>query len=103
MADPAPADDASDTRLADYTGLADVHLRRILEAAAAEQLTGYRVHRGALASMQRLPLRPVAELLATARRIVVAKTTADPSVSVGWSSRLATDRNAPACQWRTAR
>src|SRR5271165_2860400 len=28
----------------------------LLPAAAAEQLTGYRVHRGALASMQRLPL-----------------------------------------------
>ena len=41
----------------------------VLPAAVVEQLTGYRVHRGALASMQRLPLPPVADLLASARRI----------------------------------
>ncbi|WP_042404597.1 TrmH family RNA methyltransferase [Streptacidiphilus carbonis] len=37
----------------------------------AEQVTGYHVHRGALASMQRKPLADAAELLTTARRIAV--------------------------------
>lgn len=49
----------------------------VLPAAAAEQLTGYRVHRGALASMQRLPLPSVAEVLAGARRIVVLEDITD--------------------------
>ncbi len=49
----------------------------VLPAEAAEQLTGYRVHRGALASMQRLPLPPVAEVLAGARRIVVLEDIVD--------------------------
>ena len=37
----------------------------------AEQVTGYHVHRGALASMQRKPLPTAAELLQTARRVAV--------------------------------
>jgi tRNA G18 (ribose-2'-O)-methylase SpoU len=37
----------------------------------AEQVTGYHVHRGAIASMQRTPLPDVDELLATATRIAV--------------------------------
>lgn len=37
----------------------------------AESLTGYRVHRGALASMQRRPLPAVADVLRGARRVVV--------------------------------
>lgn len=37
----------------------------------AEQVTGYHVHRGALASMQRKPLREAEDLLAGARRIAV--------------------------------
>jgi tRNA G18 (ribose-2'-O)-methylase SpoU len=37
----------------------------------AEQVTGYHVHRGALASMQRKPPRQAEELLAGARRIAV--------------------------------
>ena len=37
----------------------------------AEQVTGYHVHRGALASMQRKPLPTARELLQTARRVVV--------------------------------
>ncbi len=49
----------------------------VLPAQAAEQLTGYRVHRGALASMQRLPLPSVAEVLAGARRIVVLEDVVD--------------------------
>jgi tRNA G18 (ribose-2'-O)-methylase SpoU len=35
------------------------------------QVTGFNVHRGALAAMQRRPLPPVSRLLATARRVVV--------------------------------
>jgi tRNA G18 (ribose-2'-O)-methylase SpoU len=49
----------------------------VLPAEAAEQLTGYRVHRGALASMQRLPLPSVAQVLAGARRIVVLEDIVD--------------------------
>jgi tRNA G18 (ribose-2'-O)-methylase SpoU len=49
----------------------------LLPAVAAEQLTGYRVHRGALASMQRLPLPPVAAVLAGATRIVVLEDIVD--------------------------
>jgi tRNA G18 (ribose-2'-O)-methylase SpoU len=49
----------------------------LLPMAAAEQLTGYRVHRGALASMRRLPLPPVAAVLAGASRIVVLEDIVD--------------------------
>jgi tRNA G18 (ribose-2'-O)-methylase SpoU len=49
----------------------------VLPAAAAEQLTGYRVHRGALASMRRLPVPPVSQVLAGARRIVVLEDVVD--------------------------
>jgi tRNA G18 (ribose-2'-O)-methylase SpoU len=121
--------DAADPRLADYTRLTDVHLRRSLEAEhglfiaegekvirhaiaagypvrsllvaqdkvaaavdlaadcpaptyvvpvpVAEQLTGYRVHRGALASMRRLPLPPAAEVIAGASRVVVLEDIVD--------------------------
>jgi tRNA G18 (ribose-2'-O)-methylase SpoU len=36
----------------------------VVPAAVAERLTGYRVHRGALAAMRRRPLPPVADVLA---------------------------------------
>ncbi len=49
----------------------------LLPAAAADQLTGYRVHRGALASMQRLPLPPLHDVLAGASRIVVLEDIVD--------------------------
>jgi tRNA G18 (ribose-2'-O)-methylase SpoU len=55
---------------------ADVPLY-VLPAEAAERLTGYRVHRGALASMQRLPLPPVSQVLAGAQRIVVLEDIVD--------------------------
>lgn len=42
-----------------------------------EQVTGYRVHRGALASMQRRPLPSLDELLAAARRVVVLEDLVD--------------------------
>ena len=43
----------------------------------AERLTGFRVHRGALASMERKPLPGVAEVIADARRIVVLEDLVD--------------------------
>jgi tRNA G18 (ribose-2'-O)-methylase SpoU len=43
----------------------------------AERLTGYRVHRGALASLARRPLPGVAELIAGRRRIVVLEDLVD--------------------------
>jgi tRNA G18 (ribose-2'-O)-methylase SpoU len=49
----------------------------VLPPQVAEQLTGYHVHRGALASMRRLPLPPVADVLASARRIVVLEDIVD--------------------------
>jgi tRNA G18 (ribose-2'-O)-methylase SpoU len=69
------ADDKVAT-IADLAGQLDAPLY-VLPAAVAEQLTGYRVHRGALASMQRLPLPPAEEVLAGARRIVVLEDIVD--------------------------
>ncbi|MEU0900218.1 TrmH family RNA methyltransferase [Streptomyces massasporeus] len=43
----------------------------------AEQVTGYHVHRGALASMQRKPLPTAADLLRGARRVVVMESVND--------------------------
>ncbi|MEV7641919.1 RNA methyltransferase [Streptomyces rubiginosohelvolus] len=43
----------------------------------AERVTGYHVHRGALASMQRKPLPAADELLGTARRVVVMESVND--------------------------
>ncbi|MFE5858770.1 TrmH family RNA methyltransferase [Streptomyces sp. NPDC056500] len=43
----------------------------------AERVTGYHVHRGALASMQREPLPTPAELLTEARRVVVMESVND--------------------------
>jgi tRNA G18 (ribose-2'-O)-methylase SpoU len=49
----------------------------VVPAPVAERITGYRVHRGALASMQRLPLPPAADVLAGARRVVVLEDIVD--------------------------
>jgi tRNA G18 (ribose-2'-O)-methylase SpoU len=46
-------------------------------ADVLEELTGFHLHRGALASMQRPPLAPVAEVLADARRVVVIEDVVD--------------------------
>ncbi|GAA2102818.1 RNA methyltransferase [Streptomyces albiaxialis] len=43
----------------------------------AERVTGYHVHRGALASMQRKPLPTPEDVLATARRVVVMESVND--------------------------
>ncbi|MEQ8142267.1 RNA methyltransferase [Streptomyces sp. OP7] len=49
----------------------------VVEPALAEQVTGYHVHRGALASMQRRPLPTAADVLRTARRVVVMESVND--------------------------
>jgi tRNA G18 (ribose-2'-O)-methylase SpoU len=49
----------------------------VLPSDVALRLTGYRVHRGALASMQRLPLAPAEQILAAANRIVVLEDVVD--------------------------
>jgi tRNA G18 (ribose-2'-O)-methylase SpoU len=129
VAEPVTLDDPGDPRLADYTSLTDVELRRrrepaeglfiaegekvirraaaagygmrsmllsakwlgvmrdvieaatapvyLLDPALAEQVTGYHVHRGALASMARQPLPAPAELLGGAHRIAVFEDTVD--------------------------
>jgi tRNA G18 (ribose-2'-O)-methylase SpoU len=63
-------------------GLADLAGRcagpvYVVSPDVAHQLTGYRVHRGALASMQRLPLPPVGEVIGGARRLVVLEDIVD--------------------------
>lgn len=49
----------------------------VLEEGLAEQVTGFHVHRGALASLERQPLRPVEEVLADARSILVLEELVD--------------------------
>ena len=53
-----------------------------------EALTGFSVHRGALASMERLPLPAPAQLLASARRVVLLEGLVDPT-NVGLVTRSA--------------
>jgi tRNA G18 (ribose-2'-O)-methylase SpoU len=123
VSEPHTVTDPADPRLADYTGLTDVELRRrrepaeglfiaegekvirravdagfrmrsmlltpkwlevmgdviaaadapvhVVEPDLAERVTGYHVHRGALASMERKPLPAAADLLDGARRVAV--------------------------------
>ncbi|KUL44807.1 rRNA methyltransferase [Streptomyces sp. NRRL F-4489] len=52
----------------------------------AERVTGYHVHRGALASMQRKPLPAPADLLAGARRIAVMEAVNDHTNMCGTAS-----------------
>lgn len=47
------------------------------DAGVLEQLTGFHLHRGALASMHRPPLTPVADLLRDARRVVIVEDVVD--------------------------
>jgi tRNA G18 (ribose-2'-O)-methylase SpoU len=49
----------------------------VVPAPVAEQLTGYQVHRGALASLRRRSLPPVAEVVAGSTRIVVLEDLVD--------------------------
>ncbi len=56
--------------LEDVVGATDAPVYLASEAVL-EQVTGFAVHRGALASLHRLPLPAAAELLADARRVAV--------------------------------
>lgn len=47
------------------------------DAGVLEKLTGFHLHRGALASMHRPPLTPVADLLRDARRVVIVEDVVD--------------------------
>ena len=63
-------------------GLADVLATTdapcfVLSEALAEQVTGFHVHRGALASLERRPLPPVADVLAGARSVLVLEDIVD--------------------------
>ena len=49
----------------------------VMSEALAEEVTGFHVHRGALASLQRRPLPGVAEVLAGARSVVVLEDIVD--------------------------
>jgi tRNA G18 (ribose-2'-O)-methylase SpoU len=49
----------------------------VVSPPVAQALTGYRVHRGVLAALERLPLPGVAEVLAGATRIVVLEDIVD--------------------------
>ncbi len=49
----------------------------VVSERLAEQVTGFHVHRGALASLKRRPLRPVAEVVRDARTVVVLEDVAD--------------------------
>lgn len=49
----------------------------VVSEDTAEQVTGFHVHRGALASLHRVPLRPVADVLRSARRVVVLEDVTD--------------------------
>ncbi|MFJ7274542.1 TrmH family RNA methyltransferase [Kitasatospora sp. NPDC098663] len=56
--------------MADVIAEADAPVH-VVEPGLAEAVTGYHVHRGALASMERKPLPQAADLLAGARRVAV--------------------------------
>ncbi|MEO8106227.1 MAG: RNA methyltransferase [Actinomycetes bacterium] len=54
------------------------------------QVTGYRVHRGALAAMSRLPLRPVSDVLRGASRVAVFENIVDhTNLGAGFRSAAA--------------
>ncbi len=64
----------------------------VVSEAIAEQVTGFHVHRGALASMQRLPEAGIDEVLADARAIVVLEDIVDHA-NVGAIFRTAAAMN----------
>jgi len=66
------------SRLGDLKSLGEAEAPvYVVPDEVAERLTGYRVHRGALASLARKPLPEVATLIAGARRIVVLEDLVD--------------------------
>ena len=62
--------------LADVLGTTDAPCY-VVDEAVAEQVTGFHVHRGALASLHRRPLPAPAEVLAGARTVVVLEDVVD--------------------------
>ncbi|MFJ6652235.1 TrmH family RNA methyltransferase [Microbacterium sp. NPDC091313] len=60
----------------------------VVSDETAESLTGYTVHRGLLAAMHRPPLRPVAEVVAGARLVVILEDIVDHT-NVGAAFRSA--------------
>ncbi len=65
-------------RLAGLAGLAALAAPvYVVPGPVARDLTGYQVHRGALASLNRLPLPPPAQVLDGARRVVVLEDIVD--------------------------
>jgi tRNA G18 (ribose-2'-O)-methylase SpoU len=60
--------------LSDVLGEAPVY---VVADDVAEAVTGFPVHRGALASMERLPLPPVTSVIAPARRVLVLEDLVD--------------------------
>ena len=60
----------------------------VAEPAVLEAITGFHVHRGALAAMHRPPLPPVADVLAGARRVAVLEDVVDHT-NVGAAFRSA--------------
>jgi len=62
--------------LSDVLGSSDAPCY-VMSEALAEQVTGFHVHRGALASLQRVPLPPLADVLAGARTVVVLEDIVD--------------------------
>ncbi len=64
------------TGLADVLGLSGAPCYVVSEELA-ERVTGFHVHRGALASLERLPLRTLDEVLAGARQILVLEDVVD--------------------------
>lgn len=67
----------------------------VVPAALAEEVTGYRMHRGLLASMARPALPPVADVLADARRVLVLDDIVDHT-NVGAAFRAAAGLGADA-------
>ena len=66
--------------LADVEAIGEAHPETpifVVEADVAEKLTGYAVHRGALAAMHRPALLPVADVVAGARLVVVLEDLVD--------------------------
>jgi tRNA G18 (ribose-2'-O)-methylase SpoU len=67
----------------------------VVSEEMAEQVTGFHVHRGALASLQRLPLPTAADVLAGARTVVVLEDVVDhTNVGAAFRSAAALDIDA---------
>lgn len=78
--------------VAAVAGTAPVYL---VDAAAAQRVTGYAVHRGALAAMHRPPLPAVATVIADARLVLVLEDVVDHT-NVGAAFRAAAGLGADA-------